>query len=364
MTPFTYLSKILKNLTKKQIIPIVVIILSAFLVLDIYASLFSSRVLNNTEFIVEKGDGLNLIVKNLKDSDLIKDDFWFKAYVFLAGKEKDIKAGKYIFEKGDSPFAISSKFISGNMESDDVVFTVPEGFTIFDIDKKLADAGLIQEGDFINSAMNFDNREEKHYFLPNEIISLEGYLFPDTYRISSDSKDRVGELVEKMLNNFESKAVSLIYDSVILSIKNFIGRAKKPNEIVTMASILEKEVRLAKDMSLVSGILWKRLNAGIPLQVDATVIYGVCIDVPKFRTQCDFSRIGVADYLDINSEFNTYENLGLPVGPISNPGIEAIKAAINSKSSNYWFYLSAREDGRTIFSKTLQEHNIAREKYL
>jgi UPF0755 protein len=128
-------------------------------------------------------------------------------------------------------------------------------------------------------------------------------------------------------------------------------KGKSVFEIITMASMLEKEVRSLEDKKIVSGILWKRMEVGMPLQLDATINY---ITVK--------SNPGVAvKYTKIDSTYNTYKYVGLPKGPISNPGMNSIIAAINPKDSPYWFYLS---DGRTIFSKTFEDHCTNKAKYL
>ncbi|MDP3697075.1 MAG: endolytic transglycosylase MltG, partial [Candidatus Taylorbacteria bacterium] len=134
-----------------------------------------------------------------------------------------------------------------------------------------------------------------------------------------------------------------------------------------IASMLEKEVREPQDMALVAGIIYKRLELGMLLQIDAAVTYGACLE--RARNQsiygfCDVSQIGVANFLDIDSPYNLYLRSGLPAGPISNPGEEAIKAALNPEKSDYLFYLSAKSDGRTIFSRTAAEHERNRVKYL
>lgn len=141
----------------------------------------------------------------------------------------------------------------------------------------------------------------------------EGYLFPDTYEIVYGARQE--EIIKMMMENFDRKTA---------------GLAVTP-EIVIMASLLEKEVKTKKEKELAAGILWKRLKIGMPLQVDAKMW--------------------------------TYDNFGLPSKPISNPGLESILAAIYPQNSDYWYYLSA-PDGETIFSKTLEEHNIAKAKYL
>lgn len=152
---------------------------------------------------------------------------------------------------------------------------------------------------------------------------LEGYLFPDTYLAPRGTLG--DELIKMMQENFDKK-----FDE---NLKQEAAKQKKSiHEIIVMASLIEREVQTPGDKRLVSGILWKRLKYGIALQVDA--------------------------------EPNTYKERGLPARPIANPGLESIKAALFPKDSPYLYYLSAKDDGRTIFSKTLEEHNIAKARYL
>ena len=161
-----------------------------------------------------------------------------------------------------------------------------------------------------------------------------------------------------MLDNFDKKLTQDLR-------KEISRQSKTIFEIVTMASMLEKEVKDFEAKKLVSGILWKRLENGISLQVDATITYlaGKKTTHPEGVASRPYgARISIED-LQIDSPYNTYKYKGLPLGPISNPGLESILAAIYPKESDFWYYLST-PDGKTIFSKTLQEHNLAKAKYL
>jgi UPF0755 protein len=149
------------------------------------------------------------------------------------------------------------------------------------------------------------------------------------------------DIVLKMLSNFKEK------------IDNTSIKGKTIFEIINMASLIEKEVRTFEDKKIVSGILWKRLEIGMPLQVDATIAY-----ITKKKT----TRISLEE-LKIDSPYNTYLYKGLPLGPISNPGLSSIVASINPEKSDFLFYLSTLE-GETVFSRNLTEHNIAKQKYL
>ena len=203
----------------------------------------------------------------------------------------------------------------------DVKITIPEGMNIADIDQMLTKAGIVPQGTLLTP----------------EYLKLEGVLFPNTYRFDKDSDAE--DIVVRMRKEYPDRGILII------------------------ASLLEKEVQTETDMRLVAGIIQKRRTAGMALQVDATVAYGACY--PKFLagTYCDVSKINIVDNIKRDSAYNTYTRTGLPQGPIGNPGSKAISAAQNPQTSEYWYYLSTK-DGTTIFSRTLEEHNRARARYL
>lgn len=267
-------------------------------------------------FSIEKGQNLFQITENLEKEDLIKNKFFFDFYVFIKRAQRKLRAGDYYLSSSESIAEIAKKIISGDIAK--IVVTIPEGFTVKQIEERI---GLK---------------------LPGE--NLEGFLFPDTYqfplRVSGE------EAAKKMRDNFDKKITPDLREEIKRQGKTIF-------EIVTMASLLEKEVRNFEDKKMVSGILWNRLDNRIPLQVDATITY-----ITGKKT----TKISIEE-TQIDSPYNTYKYLGLPLGPICNPGLESIISAIYPKSSQYWYYLSIPE-GETIFSKTLEEHNIAKAKYL
>jgi UPF0755 protein len=177
--------------------------------------------------------------------------------------------------------------------------------------------------------------------LPGE--NLEGYLFPDTYYFPLDVSGE--EVVRIMHENFEKKIAPYL--------KEIEKSGKSLKDIIIMASLIEKEVKTKEEKELVSGILWKRLKAGIPLQVDATITY-----ITGKKT----TKIPLED-LKIDSPYNTYKYKGLPPAPICNPGLESILAALYPKESDYWYYLS-KPDGKTLFFKDYEEFIVAKAKYL
>jgi UPF0755 protein len=216
--------------------------------------------------------------------------------------------------------------------------TIPEGYTLAQIDRLLGQKGVIDPGELFN----FDTSGlEKEYCFLKKGEALEGYLFPDTYEFFLGSSPRV--VAERLLDNFNRKAGRLL-----------CGRPDLKKQVV-MASLIEKEVPdQGEDRNLVSGILWKRIGAGVPLQVDASLCYAVS---PLGCRREDIDS-------KIDSPYNTYLHYGLPPGPIANPGLSAIIAALEPQESAYWYYLSAAGTGQTIFSKDLDEHNRNIVKYL
>ncbi|MCK4473664.1 endolytic transglycosylase MltG [Candidatus Parcubacteria bacterium] len=281
----------------------------------------------NGLFEVEQGQGLCQIAENLKKQGFIQMEFPFYSYVLLKGKSQNLKSGVYLFTAYDTFLSIAEKIISD--EAIKMKITIIEGWKIIDIGGYLEDKGIVSRAKhFYGLGSELRNKDFSLDFVFLEdvnikgVMGLEGFLFPDTYEINPGMG--ITKIVEKMLNNFDKK--------LTLEIRQEIEKQNKTIfDIVTMASLIEKEVKTKQDKELVSGILWKRLEINMPLQVDC--------------------------------ELKTYENLGLPIGPICNPGLKSIIAAIEPKHSEYLYYLSTPE-GETIFSKTLEEHNIAKAKYL
>jgi len=322
------------------LIILTIVILAGFFGLG---GIYFSKNSNSTEsviFSVEKGEGSKEIALNLEKKGLIWWEPLFRAYVLITGYSKKLQAGSYELNPSMNVPQIVRKFVSGDTLK--IKITIPEGFNLKQIEDEFSlelprpalgrffAADFKSEFDFLNDAPAG--------------ASLEGFLFPDTYILELLIDDK--EIAESFLKNFNNKLT-----------QDFRVEIKKQNkkifEIVTMTSLIEKEVKTKEDKEIVSGILWKRLKNNIPLQVDATIGY---------ITGKKSTEISI-DETKIDSPYNTYRYLGLPKGPICNPGIESILAAIYPQNSQYWYYLSTPE-GKTIFSKTLEEHNIAKAKYL
>lgn len=282
---------------------------------------------SNSIVSIKEGLSLSQITEHLKKENVIKSPFWFKTFVYLTGNQKDIDSGEYFFNKKENLFTILSRTIKGKYGIDSTAVTIPEGTTVVEMAE-------ILKGKFGN-------------FKSKTFISLakkkEGFLFPDTYKFLPDVGPR--EVIGVMEDNFQVKIKELENE-----IQEF---GKSLEDIIIMASLLEEEARTQETREIISGILWKRLEIGIPLQVDAVFPY-----INGKNTY----QLSLED-LKIDSPYNTYLYKGLPIGPISNPGLSSIKAALRPKDSPYLFYLSDR-DGNMHYAKDFEEHKKNKRLYL
>jgi len=291
-------------------------------------------------FVIKPGSGLYEIALELKEEGLVKNPL----FVLLAAKQmrvaRSLKAGEYMILPGMNLRQILNLFSSGQVIPKEVKVVIPEGFNLRQTAARLYNAHVIKnEKAFLELA---GRKQTLHLGFDLEVPSLEGYLLPDTYIFFKQSSPQA--VIKKFIDNLRKKVLSLPEMQGI--------NPARFQRIIIMASLLEKEVLSYHDKRIVAGILWKRLDKGMPLQVDSSV---------NFALGWKKKRLSYED-LKIDSPFNTYARKGLPPSPICNPGIESIKAAAQPLDSRYWYYLSA-PSGRTIFSQTLQEHNQAKRKY-
>lgn len=293
-------------------------------------------------YVLQKGRGYKKIAEDLKEKGVIRSQSFFEFYVLVSLSYSKLQAGRYELSSSMAVAQIVKKLVTGDVVKEKI--TIIEGWNIKSIAKELENKGLYQTADFLNSAQrDFSQGFEFLKDKPKD-LSLEGYIFPDTYYIIKETTAE--EFLKMALLNFDKKLISDLK-------KEIAKQSKSIFQIATMASMLEKEVKSLDDKKIVSGILWKRIKEGIPLQVDSTVNY---------ITGKNDAKISLND-AKIDSKYNTYKYYGLPMGPISNPGMDSILSAIYPEESPYWYYLSADGNGKTIFSKTLAEHNTAKTKY-
>jgi len=303
---------------------------------------------NQKPFSVAYGENLVSVAQRLEQEEYIPSGLIFQFYTRIINKDKDIKAGVYTFS---SPLSVKQilELITDNHTTQEA-FLVRPGDTLLDIERNLLEDRIISSDVSLErwkiSDLSQDPAYRSLFQGAPENASLEGYLFPDSYHIPSGLPEE--EMINIFLDNFAAQ-VSPIYLPSISRKYNFY-------EILTMASLLEKEVQSSEDKAIVADILWRRLEIGMPLQVDAAICYA---QDQSFQN-CQLT----VDSFKIDSPYNLYKNKGLPPSPIGNPGLESIKAALHPQSNDYWYYLTDRKTGKTIFSQTYEEHKAARRKYL
>jgi UPF0755 protein len=320
---------------------------------------FSPPSADSTEkvFVIQEGEGVHKISQHLKEQNFIKNKFVFEVYVWVKRVGGKFQAGEHKLRQNMALGEIVSTLTSAG-ETNERDVKILEGWNNNEIAGYLDGEGVVSKDFFLAETKNYELGIMNYEFLNDRPTgaTIEGYLFPDTYRIYKDfpeellngqNKDSAvaDQIIKKMLDNFDQKLSA--------DLRAEIARQKKTIfEIITMASVIEKEAR-GDDMAVVSDIFWRRIDVGIPLQSDATVNYAT----GKYETQPS------ADDLNIDSPYNTYKYRGLPAGPIGNPSLLAIKAAIYPKANNYWYFLTT-DDGKMIYSKTFEEHKANKLKYL
>lgn len=303
-------------------------ILIAALGYGIYVILFGTPNLKTPAQVeIPKGAGVSDIAEKLKDAEVIRSKFGFETLVWLMRASSKLQAGEYKFEPKEMDLGDIVRMLTKGLGAiNEREITVIEGWTVDDIGTYLEKEGLGTKREF------FEN------------IKSEGYLFPDTYRVRKDATQK--EVAQKMLDNFEIKVTEEMR-------KDIAAQGKTIFDIVRMASIIEAEVPHEEDRPVIAGILWKRLDIGMALQVDSTLNYAIGGKRASLTSE----------QLKIDSPYNTYKYRGLPPTPIGNPGLLALRAAIYPRHSAYWYFLSGK-DGKTHFAKTLDEHNENKARYL
>lgn len=280
-----------------------------------------------TFFSVAYGETLSGIANRLVEQKITRSRFWFKAWSILWGGTRGLKAGDYFFDAPEGVVRLAWRFTHSEYALTPVFVTVPEGLNNREVAERLS-----------RTLVRFDAPQ----FLA-ETEEKEGYLFPDTYRFLPSEKPSA--VIGAMRALFDRKIAEL--EPEIAS----FGRSLR--DVILMASLLEEEARTEETRRTVAGILWKRLDKGMPLQVDGVFHY-IFGGRPYDLTDGD---------LLVDSPYNTYKYAGFPPTPISNPGLAAIRAAITPISTPYWYYLSDKE-GNMHYAVTYEEHARNRERYL
>ncbi len=293
-------------------------------------------------FEIVKGESSSAVAVNLAKDELIPGKWYFLYYLRKQDLLDKILPGKYDLN-GEMTIPEIAMAITQKKE-DSIKLTFPEGWDSKKMAKRLSENGLDGEA-FLEIVNNPLTLKEKYNFLQDpKIKNLEGFLFPDTYFFKKD--ESAENIIVKMLGDFNTQFS-------VAAREDLARRNISILDTIIMASILEKEVRSDSDREIASGIFWDRIKNGQALQSCATLAYVLGENKKQYS------------YEDIQttSPFNTYLNRGLPPGPICNPGLSAIRASIYPKDSNFNYFLSDPETGKTVFSRTYDEHVANKVKY-
>ncbi|HJY98533.1 MAG TPA: endolytic transglycosylase MltG [Patescibacteria group bacterium] len=285
-------------------------------------------------FLITKGSSAVKIGANLEKAGLIRSALAFKIYTQFSGTSGRIVAGEFRLSPSLNLFQTVNELISGPVE---IWVTIPEGLRREEIAERFA-KGLDRDQSFISSFLEASGGEE-------------GKLFPDTYLFPKEAS--ASAIVKKMTRTFEAKTGEMD-----------VAPGLSFEERIILASIIERETKTKDERPIVAGILINRLEAGMALQVDATVQYAVANSRCKSKASgCLWWEPLIREDLAINSPFNSYKFAGLPPSPISNPGLSSLQAAFMPSQTEYWYYIHDPE-GQIHYARTLEEQNANVAKYL
>ena len=290
----------------------------------------------NQLVIVKEGLSLKEVARELERKKIITNRALFELWAEVLGYSRKIKAGEYELGAHMPPRSILEKLIKGEVITYPV--TVPEGFTAEQIAELLDKGGLIKKEEFLSLINDAALLRQHGIAAP----SLEGYLYPETYHFARGISGR--STIDAMVERFW-QVVSPLKESMDEAGMNL-------QDVITLASIVEKETGLAEERPTIASVFLNRLRKGMRLESDPTVIYGIK-DFDGNLTRKDLNRA---------TPYNTYMIRGLPPGPIANPGLESIKAVLQPAKTDFLYFVS-KNDGSHHFSKTLSEHNRAVQVY-
>lgn len=295
---------------------------------------------------IEPGSSSARIAQILEDNGLIRSEFVFRYYLRINNQGSRFQAGEYIMRPGMSLDEIIEMLNSGNtVQIPTFRFTIPEGYTVEKIADKLSAEGLIDRDKFMELTDQLDLFQSRYVDQipdhPDIAHRLEGYMFPETYEMKEGSNEQ--EIIQRMISELDRKLAQLPDDW-----ENRLEELGLTfHELLTIASLIEREVAVDAERPLVASVIYNRLKQGMKLQIDATVQYA--LEEHK-------ERLLTVD-TQIESPYNTYHIMGLPPGPIASPGIESIRAALYPAESNYLFYVTKKDGSQEhLFAETYEQH--------
>jgi UPF0755 protein len=298
---------------------------------------------SDKEIRVEIPEGSTAIVisRILKESGIVRHDRVFRYYAEYKGAANRFQAGVYLFSPGVTVDQVIEKLVNGDVYIETMTFTIPEGFTVQQISERLTEQGIVNKDTFLKLAnegqFDYDFVEQ----IPNNPdlkYRLEGYLFPNTYEIKKGSTEY--EIIELMLAEFQ-KQLQPEWEEA------FRQRGWTLHEGLTLASIIERETIVKKELPMVAGVFYNRISSGWMMQSDATAQYAS----GNWKGRLFFKD------LEVNDPYNTFIINGLPPGPISSPGINALKAAAFPEKHDFYFFVTKKDGSNEhYFTKTFDEH--------
>jgi len=280
------------------------------------------------------------IADRLAEKGVIDSTLKFRIWARIYGYDDKLRPGSYTFTVGMSDDEVFNKLLTGEKRL--VQFTVPEGFGVKDIAERLYNLDLADKEEFLQAAENFTPYDymKKH---KDVFFAAEGFLFPDTYTVENDVE--IEEILSLMANTFDEKlTASMRAQAAKMDLSIY--------DLITLASLVEREVRFPEDRAIVAQVLLKRLKLNMPLQTDATLQY--LMDTPKEDVTIEDTQI--------DSPYNTYQHAGLPPGPIANPGMAAIEAVLHPADTDYLYFVADRS-GHNHYAYTYEEHLNLVNKY-
>lgn len=323
----------------KRHIPAIIGAMFIIVAIMILASPNRCRLLEETTLEIPKGSSVTEIADVLKDNYVISSKVSFIARAVITGKKSDLKYGSFTFQPLSGYGEILDILCSQGAKRETVTVTIPEGYSVEMIIEKLVSSGLSSKSEF-EKALKADYDFEFLKSIENKKgikYRLQGYLFPSTYEFYSD--ESAENIIKAMLAEFQKQ-----YDSVSSSYDDI-------STIITKAALIEREARLDNERKTIAGVIENRIKTDMKLQIDASVVYAITDGM------YDIDRV-YYKHLEVDSPYNTYKYKGLPAGPICNPGIKSIEAALNPEAHEWLYYRtdSTKNDGSHTFSVTFEEH--------
>jgi UPF0755 protein len=298
-------------------------------------------------FTVSDGESAGDIGAELESQGIIRSARLFEVLVALNGVGSDLEAGEYEFDHGMTTVEVVHRIAAGKTASRAI--TIPEGLRVEEIGQLLEANNITTQQDFLAALVKADYQEPFLQQLSGD--ALQGFVFPARYEFSRQTTAE--QVVATMLHGFETN----VFDHLQLE-----GQPMTLEQVVTLASIVEREAATAEERPVIASVFLNRLRLGIPLQADPTVQFAVAADPASVAQYGYWKKELTLDDLKIDSAYNTYVNGGLPPGPIANPGLDSVLAVIRPATTNYLFFV-AKDDGTHVFAETLEEHEANVQKY-